>query len=636
MVKDAKRNGRTCGLVELPVEIGSIRTLEELDISRNKLSTLPPFLASLYSLKILLADSCGLNNLQYPLSTLSELRTLSITSNKLLALPGWLCHLSALEYLRVDNNRFKGHWAELVRPICMAEPASSVVSSPVAMTEVEDRPSLIDPHMYVPRRPLPRRPSIAGAPSSSRPSTSTGTSSPTARSVKKMRSTGDLAFGRSPTFSPLGLPAPPSEASSAPLRKSMSLSPETNTFAAGDFGELPSTLIQAEKEEQEEKVEPALISKKKSSFFKKMGSFGRSKNADLKRPHLLADQRSSSAPESSTLQHPKIGQHTFLSVRHRTASVASVSEATIRSTPQTPSLSRSPSTSSSIASSAVGGFLQLGRIPPMSISNDFLPLKTQSDVQEDDESEAEELSVLADPVGFAQSGLKNLMHYLHDLDDLGPDSSPAAVVNALSELQSQPSFRRSKAISRSSSARQPSLTVASSVRSSAHSSLSSNRTPSADGYSDAGESRMPHSSASTHATTAESSFSHNPTKLKSDPVKREKLILEIISSEQSYCAGLQELVDIYITPGTQTLKGSSSKETVIPIQERRTVFSNVEDLLSFHRNHFLPDLEAVTSKLRPSTRDSIASDDSAESTISRQVAEEVAKVFNRHGAFLRM
>lgn len=633
-----------CNLTELPCTLASLRSLEELDISGNKLTTLPPFLASLFSLKVLFADSCGLTNLQYPLSTLSELHSLSLTSNKLSSLPSWLCHLEpSLVYLRIDNNPFSSQWAGLLQPLCMAAPSTPAsVDSHAPSSADEDRPSPIDPHMNAPRRPLPRKPSNAGSLAPARPSTSLGTASSVRRGVKKMRSAGDLAFGRSsPAQSPLGLPSPPeSDENSTDIshRKSMSLSPEMVLQSLGDFGQLPmpsptKALPPTPKTEDAALPnEPApVLTKKRSNFFKKMGSFGRRSNDPPKRPLLAMDQRgheqrSCSAPEVvSSITARSAQKHFIPNNRHRTSSsAASFSDNTVR-TPIPGQLSRSDSTASS-ASSAMPG---ISRQHSTSVS-------TAASDAEDSEVEADCRNPAA--LSSSTSPLQSIMQYLRDIEDLSADSSPQAVLAALAEAQYESSFRSSKPMSRSSSARQPysSTLTESSARSSAHSSIFSNGQRS-ENYSEESF-RLAHSSTSTHATTAESSvYPTTSIKLNSDPYKREKLVEEIISSERSYCAGLRELVNIYVTPASQPIKSTNgtAKETVIPVHERRTVFSNIEGLLAFHQEHFLPDLEAVTEHMRKD-RNSVLSVDSSESLASRKTAEDVAKVFNRHGAFLRM
>lgn len=58
-----------------------------------------------------------------------------------------------------------------------------------------------------------------------------------------------------------------------------------------------------------------------------------------------------------------------------------------------------------------------------------------------------------------------------------------------------------------------------------------------------------------------------------DPIKRGKVLKEIIASEESYLRGLEELCDLYIAPASEIKIGK--KDSVIPFTERRLVFGNV-------------------------------------------------------------
>ena len=73
-------------------------------------------------------------------------------------------------------------------------------------------------------------------------------------------------------------------------------------------------------------------------------------------------------------------------------------------------------------------------------------------------------------------------------------------------------------------------------------------------------------------------------------------------TERTYVKGLQELVDIYIKPASATVNVLSgvgqSKDTVVPVQERKIVFGGLEALFYFHRESFLPALERAASALQ--------------------------------------
>lgn len=95
--------------------------------------------------------------------------------------------------------------------------------------------------------------------------------------------------------------------------------------------------------------------------------------------------------------------------------------------------------------------------------------------------------------------------------------------------------------------------------------------------------------------------------------------------------GLQELVDIYIRPGSQpatTIANVTSKETIVPVNERKIIFNGLESLLSFHKDSFLPALEKAYKAL--------GEGDDTSGELSNDTAMKIAKVFVSHAAFMRM
>jgi hypothetical protein len=97
---------------------------------------------------------------------------------------------------------------------------------------------------------------------------------------------------------------------------------------------------------------------------------------------------------------------------------------------------------------------------------------------------------------------------------------------------------------------------------------------------------------------------------------------------------LQELVDIYIKPSCAPVSalGTSSKDTVIPANERKIVFGGLESLLTFHRDSFLPALERASKPLLVPGGAAADSDGS----LSSNVAMEVGRTFLSHAAFMKM
>jgi RhoGEF domain len=77
---------------------------------------------------------------------------------------------------------------------------------------------------------------------------------------------------------------------------------------------------------------------------------------------------------------------------------------------------------------------------------------------------------------------------------------------------------------------------------------------------------------------------------------------------------------------------ASTKETVIPQQERKIVFNGLDSLFSFHTQSFLPALEnAAMPLLRASSAEADVTGE-----ISMTAATSIANVFVSHAAFMRM
>jgi hypothetical protein len=93
-------------------------------------------------------------------------------------------------------------------------------------------------------------------------------------------------------------------------------------------------------------------------------------------------------------------------------------------------------------------------------------------------------------------------------------------------------------------------------------------------------------------------------------------------------------VDIYVKPAStpvNLLTGGSSKHTVVPTSERKIVFSGVDALFSFHKESFLPALEAATAPLMNKRQDA-----DADGQLSLRVAKAVGNMFLKHAAFMKM
>jgi hypothetical protein len=102
-------------------------------------------------------------------------------------------------------------------------------------------------------------------------------------------------------------------------------------------------------------------------------------------------------------------------------------------------------------------------------------------------------------------------------------------------------------------------------------------------------------------------------------------------TERTYVKGLQELVDIYIKPGSMPvniLSGvSSNKETVVPTSESKIVFGGIEALFSFHSESFLPLLEKAAAPTMQSTEEPQEADaDGQRFSCSMNVAKAVGEI----------
>lgn len=101
---------------------------------------------------------------------------------------------------------------------------------------------------------------------------------------------------------------------------------------------------------------------------------------------------------------------------------------------------------------------------------------------------------------------------------------------------------------------------------------------------------------------------------------------------------MEELVDLYIKPGAASvnmLSGvGSSKDTVVPISERKIVFNGLDSLFSFHKESFLPALEVAARPVMASA--SALQEVDADGQLSLKVVKDVAGMFIKHAAFMKM
>uniref|UniRef100_A0A8C9HMR0 Sin3A associated protein 25 n=1 Tax=Piliocolobus tephrosceles TaxID=591936 RepID=A0A8C9HMR0_9PRIM len=84
--------------------LGNLTALTYLNLSRNQLSLLPPYICQL-PLRVLIVSNNKLGALPPDIGTLGSLRQLDVSSNELQSLPAELCGLSSLRDLNVRRNQ---------------------------------------------------------------------------------------------------------------------------------------------------------------------------------------------------------------------------------------------------------------------------------------------------------------------------------------------------------------------------------------------------------------------------------------------------------------------------------------------------------------------------------------------------
>ncbi|KAG8777272.1 hypothetical protein FRC12_000455 [Ceratobasidium sp. 428] len=234
----------------------------------------------------------------------------------------------------------------------------------------------------------------------------------------------------------------------------------------------------------------------------------------------------------------------------------------------------------------------------------------------------------------SQAALRGVMNYLRDMADLGAGVGPGPAIGGGAVSPGGASGGSGPA--RSSSGRRPQLSTYADGRTMSDGSFASS-SASASGPP------MLRSAPSTASlrggqdsvVTTDSSGSYGQgfaedRKYKDDKGKRAGIVKEIIETEKSYVKGLQELVDIYVKPSAEPAPGLNvNKETTIPAQERKIVFTGVDALLQFHKQSFLPSLIAAAAMLQTGAEDT-------NGQISTMAAHGVANVFVTHAAFMKM
>lgn len=289
------------------------------------------------------------------------------------------------------------------------------------------------------------------------------------------------------------------------------------------------------------------------------------------------------------------------------------------------------------------------------------------------------------PVMDHQAGLRSVMAYLRDLDDLSLDlvslppiplDSPSPSVGSTSSPSPSIILRHSPSLGSISPSSSPAAGLgirrAQSTRRLPIRQVSSTSTTTNASSRDSGrfsqflsgDVEVDNNGGRTTPLPSTSTDEEKTIKLKDDPIRRQKVIEEIIETEKSYLKGLQEVCGIYIAAGAMSVNGSGGggnvsggggggkKDSVLPATERRAVFGNIvsrrlrnfvekgervltccgrlaqEAIRDFHEKIFLPDL-LVAASTSSTTTVGLGEEEPV------SAAMEVAKVFIRHAAFLK-
>jgi Leucine-rich repeat (LRR) protein len=223
------------------------------------------------------------------------------------------------------------------------------------------------------------------------------------------------------------------------------------------------------------------------------------------------------------------------------------------------------------------------------------------------------------PEAVQQRRVHALLQYLKDLDDLsalrlGPPGTTLPMDRSMASTYSSPS-----------------KDVAPMDRSGSETSRESMHSTSTASSASQNRSDQSHPSGSIPSTFASTQS------MKDDAQRRIHILQEIVATEETYIRGLQELVDIYVVPSSAI--ESSSGQSVVSPSDRRKVFANVEAIFHFHQSAFLPALREVTKSIIDVSEDELErqrADPEAYNAMSASITEQVAGVFSKHAAYLRM
>lgn len=600
----------------------------EMNISHNPLGKLllwqfPP------SLQLLKADSCRLESIVVapPASNSPAeksrppkyLRHLSLRHNHLESLPSHLCLFRYLRYLHLENNAFSGHWLEVV---ALLDPNEQRRRRDIAEVTRRQKAAATT------QRPFSAASEMSISASSVSGRSRSGSVSSTR--LRKIKSNGQLMREGRSFSSDAGQPPMPS---GPYLNNSSTASVPSLPRSLSSTAALP--LTQSKDDEQSSRRRSGSVGSTNGTV---SGSGAQAKWGFLKKI-VGAD-----APPANTSRMASVVQDAMRANKNSGTRSRSNSEALARlqitktsNGQQSPNID-SPMTSASALSPPLTGF-SAGNSPiasPIMSENDF------EELRDGDEAVLSPTSAMAplsqtlqamtipsatreqEDAELSRQGVSQLMEYLSDMWDLEGhksrrrrhrrktnESRERKKSDATEDLQmTRP--RRSKS---SASMRNDSKTMSVMSQDSVYSS----------GEDDEA------------APSAPSPPPVEERKTKDDPYKRWNIISETLSTEKTYVSGLNELVEIYLhSPAAQQFQQATAQSagSMSAAEERRVIFSNLENLTAFHKDHFLPALEAAVDSAKASMM--VSANDEGKQGVNIEAAEEIGKLFCQFAAWMKM
>ncbi|PWN54257.1 hypothetical protein IE53DRAFT_258314 [Violaceomyces palustris] len=636
------------------------QSLEELNISRNPLGSLPDWLSNLKSLRVLAADETGCRILPRSLSQLGGLQSLSLRRNRFTHVPVWIHNFSRLERLFVDGNPFEGTWRDILKPLLilpLSAPAADSPRSGQLFSDAHVPLKLQVPPALMPANPMTRQASGSASPGGlsmkaaattysdgspiPSPAPRYGSPSPGIRGAnmdpiaRRMRSTNDLLLSQlnsssNTLVSPNGsfassqmTASPLSEAGPSHLRDELSdPSSQTNSFDSdGHNGTSDENNGGGPKwggflKKIGRKASNSRLNSSHGERMRGFESFTMGRENHTKRPSVKsAFSRPGSRPGSAidpghNSPAPMSPTNSFKGNSY----FPEVGAAPL--TPLGPAFVESPAKASSAAvkSNRRKSFLALEQL---SLNFKVGPNTALSEPSEECLTQH-------------RRALRGLLQYMKDLDDLSPhglDVGSGGTTRSLRTIPSRPTLRSLVSLATGESTSEA-MSRNSSSTSAGSSNISSIAKPSAGNDASCASSV----SGDLPPQASDNDKAANRYSFKDDATRRKRIIEEIVQTEETYVRGLSELVEIYVRPAKNPLEGASGSP-VVPLVEQRAVFGNIEGLLQFHVDAFLPCLRSAARPLLQRGSD-LCEDEEASLTAS--VAEDIAAVFTRHSAFFKM